>query len=226
MRVTPACLLALALLAGGCTTTREKPAAALPKPPNGVPLLFPINGGGLPLPTQPTLMPGAKRNYRGGVHEGIDIFFRANGDGLACGEPVLNAADGWVIRVDYSWKQVLQNEYDTITRSLQKVHDETMLDRLRGRQVWVKLADGTVLRYCHLNTVTENLAIGARVSPGTVLGTMGNSGTADGARGTGKNCHLHFEIWPAGGGFLGEGLSPAEIRALWESFFGITQQEK
>lgn len=218
-------LLSLAILAGGCTATPEKPAP-VPTPPNGVSLLFPIKDGALPRLDQPTLMPGAKRNYRGGVHEGVDFFNRANGDGLACGEPIRNAADGWVVRIDAAWKPVMQNEYENLTRSIKKVHDEAMLDRLRGRQVWVKTEDGTILRYCHLNTVAEGIQVGTRLNAGTVLGTMGNSGTADGARATGKNCHLHFEIWPAGGGFLGAGLTPAETRALWESFFGITPAEK
>jgi len=168
-------------------------------------------------------MPGARRDYRGGVHEGVDLYTRANGDGIPCGEPVLNAADGWVTRADRDWQDLSIKTYLSVTERLKKVHDEDMLDRLRGRQVWVSLPDGSTLRYCHLSDVATGIGAGVRIGAGTMVGSVGNSGTEDGVRATGKNCHLHFEVRLPSGEIPGQGLPPNEVRAVWRKMFGMDE---
>jgi murein DD-endopeptidase MepM/ murein hydrolase activator NlpD len=72
-----------------------------------------------------------------------------------------------------------------------------------------------VTRYAHLHEVAASLQEGDLVEAGDFIGTVGNSGTSEGAEGNGSNYHLHFEIW-VGGSYLGEGLSPQETRELWK----------
>ena len=223
--------ISLVILFSGCAGNRTSPvtppvspAAAASKPFPGVVFQFPVADGTLPL--QQELMPGAPREYRGGVHEGVDIYYKSGTSKVACNEPVLNAAEGWVIRSDAVWKAMTEKEYDSLTQRLKKVYDENLLDRLRGRQVWVRTPDGITVRYCHLESVAPGIEAGIRVNPGVVIGAIGNTGTADGARLNGRNCHLHLEIWMPDGKFLGKGLSPRETREAWNALFGFSAPAK
>ncbi len=66
---------------------------------------------------------------------------------------------------------------------------------LGGWRLWLRDDAGTTYYYAHLESFADVAREGARVSRGTVVGYMGDSGSA---RGTGV--HLHFEIHPGGGG--------------------------
>lgn len=66
---------------------------------------------------------------------------------------------------------------------------------LGGWRLWLRDTGGTTYYYAHLESFAAAAREGASVSRGTVLGYMGDSGSA---RGTGV--HLHFEIHPGGGG--------------------------
>jgi len=66
---------------------------------------------------------------------------------------------------------------------------------LGGWRFWLRDTRGTTYYYAHLESFAAAAKEGAGVSKGTVLGYMGDSGSA---RGTGV--HLHFEIHPGGGG--------------------------
>ena len=80
---------------------------------------------------------------------------------------------------------------------------DDVLDRIRGRQVWIDHRDGVVTRYAHLSKVAD-LAVGERVVAGEIIGAVGASGLPEGGP------HLHFEI-RVGTGYLGEGLSVDEV---------------
>lgn len=54
-----------------------------------------------------------------------------------------------------------------------------------GNAVFVDHGNGMLVKYAHLNTV--NAHVGQSVSRGTIVGTMGNSGSSSGT-------HLHFEV--------------------------------
>lgn len=178
---------------------------------------FPMAGGSIPV--DHTLLPNARRAYRAGVHEGVDLFTRSDGSAIICGEPVLNSRKGWVIRADHDWQRVSEREYKMITTQLKEKPDDDLLDRLRGLQVWVRSDDGVVIRYCHLRDIVPIIRVGVNVAPGIQLGTVGNTGTSDGSRGTGRNCHLHFEIWPTTDSYLGKGASPKRARRAYADLF-------
>ena len=153
---------------------------------------LPIEGGDIP--SDPELLPGAARDYRGGIHEGID-FPAPNGT------PVLAAASGIVARVDQSfldWDREQQEAalYDALTLGYTPA---ATLDRIRGRQVWIDHGKGIVTRYAHLSTV-QPLVVGQTIEAGALIGEVGSSGYPQGGP------HLHFEVRIADG-FYGDGLS-------------------
>jgi len=227
----------LLLLACGCLTTAPAPTPVAPAPRVEAPppavqdtgWQFPLADG--VLPTEPELLPNAGREYRSGVHQGVDLFFvHQDGELVACGTPVLNARTGTVSRADREWQPMSVKDYDTTTAGLRAgappsteraAQDDFRLDRLRGRQIWVTCDDGTLIRYCHLLSIDPSVAVGLKIARGVVIGKVGNSGTADGAAGTAKNCHLHFEVWPTPDAFLGKGMSSAAARKAYAKLFGI-----
>ncbi len=167
------------------------------------PLRIPL--AGRPIPSEADLLPEAARDYRAGIHEGIDFPADA-------GTAVLAAADGSVVRADREFTDWTAEER---TAAFQEAVDlgrtpERTLDRIRGRQVWMDHGKGVVTRYVHLQSVAVSL--GDRVPAGTVVGAVGSSGYPEGGP------HLHFEI-RIGDSYLGDGLTPGELaRALREAF--------
>ena len=165
---------------------------------------LPIEGGDIPV--DPELLPGAPRDYRGGIHEGID-FPAPNGT------PVLAAASGTVARVDQSfldWNREQQDValYEALTLGYTPA---ATLDRIRGRQVWIDHGRGIVTRYAHLSAV-QPLVVGQTVEAGALIGEVGSSGYPQGGP------HLHFEV-RIGDDFYGNGLSgDALVRAVSRLF--------
>jgi murein DD-endopeptidase MepM/ murein hydrolase activator NlpD len=152
----------------------------------------PIEGGDIP--EDPDLLPGAPRDYRAGMHEGIDFP-------VPTGTPVLAAASGTVARVDASFLDWTHEQlnialYDALTRGY--TPPET-LDRMRGRQVWIDHGKGVITRYAHLSAV-QPLVLGQKIDAGTLIGEVGSSGYPQGGP------HLHFEV-RVGDDFYGDGLS-------------------
>lgn len=228
---------ALLVLATGCLSTAPAPTPVAPAskvetPPATVQdagWQFPLADG--VLPTEPELLPNAERGYRGGVHQGVDLFFvHKDGELVNCGTPVLNARTGTVSRADKDWQPMSVKDYDTTTAGLRAAapptaeraaSDDFRLDRLRGRQVWVTCDDGVLIRYCHLAAIDPAVTVGLKIARGVVIGRVGNSGTADGAAGIPRNCHLHFEVWPTPDAFLGKGQSSSAARKAYAKLFGM-----
>ena len=63
-----------------------------------------------------------------------------------------------------------------------------------GKSAYVTTADGTYYFMCHLDSFAR-IPAGSRVKQGDIVGTVGNTGNAQGGA-----YHLHFEIHPRGGG--------------------------
>ena len=165
---------------------------------------LPIEGGDVP--TDAELLPGAPRDYRAGIHEGIDFP-------APTGTPVLAAASGTVARVDVSfldWNREQQEMalYEALTLGYTPA---ATLDRIRGRQVWIDHGKGVVTRYAHLSAV-EPLVVGEKIEAGTLLGQVGSSGYPQGGP------HLHFEV-RIGDDYYGDGLGgDALVRAVSRLF--------
>ena len=152
---------------------------------------LPIEGAEIPIDLE--ALPGALRDYRGGVHEGID--FPADE-----GTPVLAAASGTVARVDVSfldWTRQQQDIalYEALTLGYTPA---ATLDRIRGRQVWIDHGKGLITRYAHLSAV-EPLVVGQWIDAGVLIGAVGSSGYPQGGP------HLHFEVRVADD-YYGDGL--------------------
>ena len=67
-------------------------------------------------------------------------------------------------------------------------------DTLGGTKLWLVGASGTRYYYAHLSSFAEGVAEGMVVSPGDVVGYVGNTGNA-----LTTPPHLHFEVHPGGG---------------------------
>jgi murein DD-endopeptidase MepM/ murein hydrolase activator NlpD len=165
---------------------------------------LPIEGADVP--DDPQLLPGAPRDYRAGVHEGIDFP-------APTGTPVLAAASGTVARVDTSfldWDRQQQESalFEALTLGYTPA---ATLDRIRGRQVWIDHGKGVITRYAHLSAVAP-LAVGDKIEAGTLIGEVGSSGYPQGGP------HLHFEV-RVDDDFYGDGLTgDALVRAVSRLF--------
>jgi murein DD-endopeptidase MepM/ murein hydrolase activator NlpD len=195
----------------------ESPAADSPL---GYYMKMPLAGACLP--GDDNQMPNAPREYRRGVHEGIDFFTGFSCIDVPLGLDVLAPRDGTVVRADQDYRQLTQHQIDQLLALTAQLGytDSGSLDKFRGRQVWIDHGDGVVTRYCHLSGIPEGIHPGVRVKTGQPIGYVGDSGTPESLGQEGYNKHLHFEI-RQGNSYLGAGLTPDETRALYESVFGL-----
>jgi murein DD-endopeptidase MepM/ murein hydrolase activator NlpD len=166
---------------------------------------LPIEGGDVPFDLE--LLPGSPRDYRGGIHEGIDFPVDA-------GTPVLAAASGTVARVDVSFEDWTMEQQDIALNEALKLGytPAATLDRIRGRQVWIDHGKGLITRYAHLSAVAP-LAVGQKVDAGMLIGEVGSSGYPQGGP------HLHFEV-RVGEDFYGDGLSGDVLVRAVSRLFG------
>ncbi len=160
-------------------------------------------------------LPGAPRAYRNGSHEGLDYYDGACGVPIRFGDPVYTAGDGEICRIDHLFTELAMQERDEMLLICSELEETPadILDKLRGRQVWIRHANGVITIYAHLSQVAEELQEGDFVQAGDFIGNIGNSGTSDGVSGSTANSHLHFEIW-IGERYLGEDLPAAETRKI------------
>ena len=174
---------------------------------------------GAQVPRDPSRLPGAVRGYRGGVHEGVDFS-------CAPGQPVVAAADGWVLSVDDepNLPEPRRAELLSVCRALGQTPPE-VLRVLHGRRITLRheTADGHLVTssYSHLYSIREDLKPGSRVFEGEVLGSAGASGTSHAYRHDGWG-EVHFEI-RIDGHPLGLGRPPREAAALYRERLGEGQ---
>jgi murein DD-endopeptidase MepM/ murein hydrolase activator NlpD len=175
--------------------------------------IYPIAGGCLPSGDQ--LMPNAPRDYRKGTHEGVDFYDSDNCTRIGRGTSVIAAKDGVVIRADLDYKDLTPDQLKVLTDAPDSPEG---LDLYRGRQVWVDHGHGVVTRYAHLSGIASGITKGSQVKAGQLIAYVGESGTPESITAPGTEYHLHFEL-RTGDTFLGKGLPPKDVRALYKTLF-------
>lgn len=203
----------------------ERPPAAAPAEPERINhehdeivqqlsfLQSPIPGA--TVSTRNSHLPGAPRPYRNGIHEGLDYYSGFVGVPVNFGDPVYAAGGGSIYRIDHVYSEPTTAQRNELLRQSAAAGytSEVILDKLRGRQVWINHGSGIVTRYAHLHEVSLHFQVGDRVEAGALIGTVGNSGTDSGAIGNRDGPHLHFEIW-VGSSYLGKGMKPDMVRSI------------
>ena len=191
-----------------------------PSPPQVRGLLMPIEGACLP--SSDGLMPNATRDYREGIHEGIDFYGIDNCVDIQRGTEVQAVKTGRVLRADHDYQDLTAETLAALEEQVGNgdANSPEVLDAFRGRQVWLDHGAGLVTRYAHLSAVAEGVLEGMVVEAGTVVGYVGDSGTPESISAPDTEDHLHFEV-RIGGAYLGQGLPAAEVRALYEEAFSL-----
>lgn len=177
---------------------------------------------GSTLPDADRLLPGAKRAYRFGIHQGFDMYPGHVGTPTGYGGPVIAAKAGTVVRADVQYQEMSEEQYLAAIAASQAAGTTPAreLDLLRGRQVWIDHGHGIVTRYAHLSAITPDVIDGAHIDAGAMIGFVGNSGMEAAARGSRSGAHLHFEL-RVDDHYLGEGLASDAIRQLGRQVFGL-----
>jgi murein DD-endopeptidase MepM/ murein hydrolase activator NlpD len=178
---------------------------------------YPVAGGCLP--ASDALMPGAPREYRNGIHEGVDFYDIDNCAFITLDTEVLAVKAGRVIRADWDFIDITPEEVAELeAEALEDGNNSRIEDRFRGRQVWIDHGGGIVTRYAHLNGIADGMEVGKHVNQGELIAYVGDSGTPESVTAPGTELHLHFEL-RAGDSYLGEGEDPARVRELYTQAF-------
>ncbi|WP_257008141.1 M23 family metallopeptidase [Bacillus sp. FJAT-45350] len=147
--------------------------------------------------TLPNHLPGAKRLYRNGYHEGLDWYDFASGGNISSETPIYAMGEGKVVRADHDYEEYptaeVRNEDLKLTAALKET-PEYIFDRLRGRQVWVQYDNGIMSRFAHLSHIPEEVKVGDKVNDETVIGFVGNSGTSGAVNQDDTELHLHQDL--------------------------------
>ena len=81
--------------------------------------------------------------------------------------------------------------YAVVSGTISKVYADRP-GALAGNGVRIAQDNGTYFTYLHMDTFAEGIELGAKVTAGQVIGTVGTTGNAG-------TPHLHFEVHPRGG---------------------------
>ena len=174
---------------------------------------FTLPVSGVSLPKSPENLPNAPRVYRRGVSQGFVFTGLDAGVQIRFAMPVLAVADGKVKSLTANFKELTPKEFQALLEKVKDGASQNDLNLLRGRQVSLLHENGLMTRYGHLSSLNPNLGYDSQIKRGDIIGFVGNSGTADGARGTKNNARLLFEIWLENQTkFFGAGLKPDQVR--------------
>ena len=124
-----------------------------------------------------------------------------------------------MIRADHDYQPLTPEELAAAERTIADGHpnDPDVIDLFRGRQVWIDHGNGIVTRYAHtLGHRRQRPGRGRRSHRADVIAFVGDSGTPESITNPGVEEHLHFEL-RTGDTFLGSGLPPDEVRALYDA---------
>lgn len=185
-------------------------------------LLFPCEG--VQVPNRARLLPNAPREYRKGIHRGIDFF-------ADWGTTVRAVAEGTVLRADHEFEEIspefrefLLNGASSINRTPSDVFEHILLGKTIILDHGLELIPGfrVITIYAHLSHINEEVKPGVYVSKGELMGNSGNTGTEASTYGKRDGAHLHWEmiLQNEGGEFyVGQGLDYDELYSLLQSLF-------
>ncbi|MFC3884267.1 M23 family metallopeptidase [Bacillus songklensis] len=169
----------------------------------------------------PSHVPGAKRNYRGGRHEGLDWYSYSTGAVINEQTPVYAMGKGTIVRVDHVYNGYQSEKEREQDLQVCRLHGKTplyILDRLRGRQVWVQYENGVQARFAHLSKTAKELQVGGKVDEHTLIGFVGNSGTSGEVKKDGTELHLHVDLL-LNGRLFWEGFTKEEVVSIIQAIF-------
>lgn len=148
------------------------------------------------VPKRAMRLPNAPRDYRNGVHKGIDFF--AN-----WGTPVRAVAEGTVIRSDLFYEEVPAEFRESMLESSAKVGNtpsDIFNSILLGKAVFLdhgfNLVPGfrVISIYAHLSHIDKKIKPGYIMKSGELMGKSGNTGMRESTLGSKSGSHLHWEM--------------------------------
>ena len=157
-------------------------------------LLLPCEG--IPVPKRTMRLPNAPRNYRNGIHKGIDFF--AN-----WGTPIRTVASGVVVRADQNYNEVPADFRKDMLKASSKVGNtpsDIFNNVLLGKSVFIDhgfdLVPGfrVISIYAHLSHINKNIEPGYNIQAGELIGNSGNTGMRESTLGSRAGSHLHWEM--------------------------------
>lgn len=184
-------------------------------------LIPPIKGATFSM--APEHLPNSSDASIAGSQEGFYFFNGSSGRLIDQDETIIAVADGVIIRIDRYEEGAASGELEFWAglASTDGLSGQYARDRLRGRQVWIRHADGAVSRYAHLSAVEPGLQAGDRVEQGAPIGRLGRSGVPQADDQVAVQPRLHFQLWSADGArYLGQGKSPLAIHRIVGTLFG------
>ncbi len=179
---------------------------------------------GTPL-DEPESLPNSDRSYRGGVHKGVDFICEEYGHFAVAALP------GRVLIANNSFIDPSPAERGAVLQTAQDLGytPPWTLAMLYGKFVVIDHgivagAGHVVSLYAHIDEVDAAIRPGLRVDAGTVLGEIGNLGTATAASGGDRtrSIHLHWDLY-VDTGFLGQGLTASETSEVYSILFGDSE---
>lgn len=173
-----------------------------------------------PFQDEPNLLPNAPRDYRGGVHQGIDF-------GCAeAGADVVAPLAGRVLVATHGYEEPAPEDRQALLDFAREQGDTPpwTLIALYGRFVVIdhgiiEGAGHVVTIYAHLAAIDPALRPAMPIAAGDRIGAVGHSGTSAGAADEDRGYELHWEIH-VDGTFLGRGLTPEESSVPYRALFG------
>ncbi|WP_236034891.1 M23 family metallopeptidase [Alkalihalobacterium elongatum] len=152
---------------------------------------------GAQVSTIPSHLPGAKRLYRNGYHEGLDWYDFASGGDISFDTPIYGMAKGTVVRADHNYEEYPSPEVRNLDLKFTSSVGETpeyIFDKLRGKQIWVQYPKGVMVRFAHLSEIPEGIHVGQEIDENTIIGYVGNSGTSGAVNQDRTELHLHQDL--------------------------------
>lgn len=179
------------------------------------PLQSPIRGA--QVDTVRSHLPGATRAYRNGYHEGMDWYGYSSGVKIDRNTEIFAMGKGIVVRADHNYQGFpsteVRNQDLQVAQKAEKT-PEFILDKLRGRQVWIQYDNGVQARFAHMDRIVDGLKVGDRVNADTLIGYVGNSGTSGEVQKDNSELHLHLDLLVQGKFFWKHLTQDEVIQAL------------